>query len=195
MERNLLVSWLLTPVILGGLISFVIPIYSYFRFLFILPSFVTLIALGIISFRSKLRYIFLSIVLLIQVFSTFIYLFNPLYHREDWRSLVNFLKLKKDSLVLFESTNSFPPFDYYDKGGINFRGALRNFPAKNNNDLINLESYTKRSNELYLIEYLVDISDPERLVDKNLISLGYKKLDTKDFNGVGFVYHYRKESL
>lgn len=189
--RDLLIIGIVVPIIIATLISFIIPLYSYFRLIFTLPSFVILVALGIFSFKSKLRYGFLISVVLIQLFSSLVYLFNPSFQREDWKGLVNFLKTK-DTLVLFESSGTLPPFDYYSKNSINAKGALKDFPAKEFEDLANLEEITKDSVDLYLVEYLVDISDPNRLVEKKLDELKFQRVETKDFKGVGFVHHYVK---
>lgn len=190
--RSLLLCWLLVPIVLATIISFVVPIYSYFRVLFTLPSFIILVALGILSYQSKLRYIFLGTVLFIQAFSSIAYLFNSNYQREDWRGLVNYLKLvNNNALILFESSGTLPPFDYYGKNSLNAKGTLKDFPANDENDLVNFKSFPA-SKDIYLVDYLVEITDPQRLVKEKIGNLGYKLSETKDFIGVGFVYHYVK---
>lgn len=189
----LLIIWLIVPIILATIISFIIPIYSYFRMLFTLPAFVILIAGGILSYKFKSRYLYFILVLSIQIFSAFVYLFNGSYQREDWRAVVNYLKsVDKNSQVLFESSGTLPPFDYYARNSLNAKGALKDFPARSSSDLISLEDPSRISAEIYLVNYLVDITDPNRLVNSYLIQLGYKLFDTKDFHGVGLVYHYVK---
>lgn len=192
LERSLILSWILVPIILATLISFVIPIYSYFRLQFILPAFTLLVALGIFSFKLKLRYFLFAAVLVIQVFSLSVYLFNPVFQRDDWKGVVSFLKTLGNTPVLFESSGTLPPFDYYSGGTINAKGALKDFPAKDMNDVTDMENILQGAKELYLVEYLVDISDPNRLVAKRLIELGYNLSQTYNFNGVGFIYHFRK---
>lgn len=192
-DRNLVLSWILIPLILATIASFVIPIYSYFRLLFILPAFVILTASGIFSFKPKLKYAFLVAVLVIQIFSASVYLFNPSFQRDDWRALVSFLKIKGQTPVLFESSGTLPPFDYYAKGRINASGALKDFPAKDIEDVADLKNILQDSKDVYLIEYLVDISDPKRLVQKRLAELNYENIEIKNFNGVGFLYHYLKK--
>ncbi len=59
-NRSLLLAWLLIPIVLAWLISFVIPIFSYFRVLFVLPSFLLLVAFGILSLNNKWKYCFCS---------------------------------------------------------------------------------------------------------------------------------------
>lgn len=191
-ERNLILIWILVPLIFATVVSFFIPIYSYFRLLFVLAAFIILISAGIFSFKSKIRYGFLAAVLSVQLFSASVYLFNPAYQRDDWRGVVNFLRTQGGIPVLFESSGTLPPFDYYSKGEIKAIGALSDFPAKNMADVADLSKLLAGESEVYLVEFLVDISDPGRLVQKRLNELNYKEIEIKNFNGVGFVYHYEK---
>lgn len=188
-SRKVLLSWLIIPIMLAIIVSLVVPVYNYFRLLFVIPAFIILVSLGIISFTKRLRYVFLGLVILIELFSSFVYLFNPSYQREDWRGLVNFFQ-KKNAVVLFESSGTLPPFDYYAKGKLKAAGALRDFPAKTESDVLDLALLLKDSKEVYLVDYLVQISDPQKLAAKKLEDLGYKQEEIINFSGVGFVYHY-----
>ncbi len=183
--------FLIIPIVLAQLISLVIPIYSYFRLLFLLPIFVLILALGLSSFK-KGKIILISVFIAIELFCSAVYLTNPIFQREDWRGVVSFLGTRPGSKVLFESTDSFPPFDYYASNTIYKIGALKNFSAKDPFDVVDLKPVLKGSNDVYLVDYLVEVSDPQRLVSKQLEELGYKIGETKNFNGVGFVYHYVK---
>ncbi|OGE62788.1 hypothetical protein A2964_01735 [Candidatus Daviesbacteria bacterium RIFCSPLOWO2_01_FULL_40_27] len=190
-RRSLLIAWGVIPIVLASIISIAVPVYSYFRVLFIVPAFIILIASGILSFK-KFRYGFLTVVVLIELFCTLVYLLNPVYQREDWKGLVSNLQSLQPSVVLFESSGTLPPFDYYAKGSLNAKGALRDFPAKDKSSVSDLGSLLKGKNKVYLVDYLVQISDPQRLVAKELDDLGYQEKDIKNFNGVGFVYYYEK---
>lgn len=192
LDRNLILSWIFVPVILAFLVSLVIPIYSYFRLLFVLPAFIILVSLGLLSFGQKIRYIFLVGVIFIELVSASVYLFNPVYQRDDWKGLVIFLKSKETPVVLFESSGTLPPFDYYSKGEINSKGGLKDFPAKDILDVADLEKILQDKREVYLVEYLVEISDPQRYLQKRLMELDFKEIEIINFNGVGFVYHYKK---
>jgi len=184
--KKLLIIWLIIPPLLATAISFALPVYNYFRVLFVLPAFIILVSLGILSFR-KWQKLFLISIVLIELFCSMVYLTNPSYQREDWKEMVNFLR-DKQALVLFESSGTLPPFDYYAKGELNAKGALKDFPAKSPDEVIDLDN----SGDVYLVNYLVEISDQNRLVAKKLTELGYKQVDIKNFTGVGFVYHYVK---
>lgn len=190
--KKLLLSWLIVPPAVATIISFFIPVYNYFRILYVIGAFLLLIAGGILSFRKKLGYGFLILVILIQLFSSLVYLLNPAYQREDWKGLVNFLKNKNPEIILFESSGTLPPFDYYAVGGLNAKGALGDFPAQDESSVLDLTFLLRDKKQVYLVDYLVEISDPKRLVAKKLIDLGYKETEIKDFHGVGFVYHYEK---
>lgn len=194
LTKTLLFSWIGIPIFLAWFISFVIPVYSYFRLLFVLPAFIILLALGISTFKTKVQYLFLSLVILTEFISSGVYLFNPAFQREDWKGLVEYLKLQPSfSKVLFESNGSFAPFDYYAHNSLQGIGALKKFPAKVEEDLIDLQTVLEDSPDIYLVNYLVEISDPNRLIEKKLTQLNYKQADIKNFNGVGFVYHYVKQ--
>lgn len=189
--RKVLVFFLLVPIILASIISVFIPVYSYFRLLFVLPFFLLLVSLGIYSLKSKLKFIALSLVILIEVVFSLVYLLDPVFQREDWRGVVNFLRtVPQASKILFESSGTFSPFDYYAGNNISGIGALKKFPADNDSDVIDLNYILENSRDVYLVNYLVDISDPKRLVHKQLLWINFKQTDTKNFNGVGFVYHY-----
>ncbi len=189
--QKLLIILITLPLIIATAVSFVVPVYNYFRVLFVLPFFLILLSFGITSMK-KLRYTFLVLVFSVELFCTLIYLLNPVYHREDWKGLVDFL-INKPAVVLFESSGVLPPFDYYAKKQLTAQGALKDFPAKDDNSIADLRSLLNNSQEVYLVDYLVEISDPNRLVARRLVKLGYKQSDINNFTGVGFIYHYVKE--
>lgn len=188
--KKMLFAWVLIPPLIATIISVIIPVYSYFRVLYIIPGFIILIANGILSFNRKIRYGFLTTVILIEAFCTLVYLLNPAYQREDWRGLVKFFEDVRPGIILFESSGTFPTFDYYNKDNLYAKGALKDFPAKDETAVAGLGDLLKGQSELYLVDYLVQISDPSRLVARKLKELGYEEVGITDFHGVGFVYHY-----
>lgn len=193
LSRNLFLIWLIIPMLLATGISIFIPVYSYFRVLYIIPAFIILIALGILTCKKKLRNVLLISVVLIELFCSSIYLLNPQFHREDWRGVANFFaSMSSTPIILFESSGTLPPFDYYAKNKLNAFGALRDFPSKEENDVIDLENLLRGKTDVYLVNYLVEVSDSKRFVSKRLERLGFKIINIKNFTGIGFVYHYSK---
>ncbi len=186
-RETLLVLWLLVPVILAGLISFFIPILAYFRLIFILPAFYLLVAIWLNRLPKKLFLMLFLIIFSSNLIFSFAYLFNEKFHREDWREFVRFTD-KKNNVVLFENSETPAPFLYYSKKNATVLAALNKIPAKSAEDLnIHLGNFE----EIYLSEYLVEITDPKRLVETELKNLGFTKLKTYDFRGVGFVHRFK----
>lgn len=191
-SKRLLILWIATPIILGILISFITPVYSYSRVLFLIVPFIILISIGLCSLDIRIKKVFFLAVFIIEIFCSTAYLTNPVFQREDWKGLNNFMSnVSGGTKILLESNGLFPPLEYYSKYNESILPALANFPAKGIGDVKDLNEI-KFANDVYLVEYLVDVSDPNRLVDKRLEILGFKKREILNFNGVGFVYHYIK---
>lgn len=190
-QVRLLIFWVAIPLALTFVVSFFIPVLSYFRILFILPPVYLLLAKGVDTLRTQAwpGRLALSAVCIISLISLFVYYTNPKFQREDWRKAVKEIEIrvKDDSLILFESNDVIAPFKYYETGRRYVQGGLVKVPAKDNSDVIDMPPSI---NEIYLFEYLVDITDPERLLEKKIEAEGFKKVKTIDFSGVGFVHHY-----
>lgn len=180
--------WLVLPSIIGILISFFIPIFSYFRFLYILPAFYLLLAKGLTEFKGWGLKLMLGLLVILQIAFSFVYLFNPFFHREEWREAVSFWD-SQNTPVYFENAEVVAPYRLYSQKNNLARPALKKIPAVETADL-NLE--LDNTEKILLVEYLVDITDPNRLVEKELGELGYTKRKTFNFRGVGFTYLYQK---
>lgn len=193
--RSFLWYWLTLPLILAFLISFFIPIFSYFRFIFLLPAFYILLAAGISTVNWALpTRILLSLVLIVNLTSTLIYLLNPKFQRENWKEAVVYISALKtpNTVVLFEANYSMPPFDYYNKENIQSHGALPGFsPKEEDVNKLTLELTTKKD-KVFLFQYLAEITDPEGLAFNSLTKNGFTNSSTKDFRGIGFLYEFNR---
>lgn len=188
LKNNYPLLWLILPPIFGIIISLFIPIFSYFRFLYILPAFYLLVALGIERFKGIYLKLVLGLIIILQMVFSLIYLLNSDFHREDWREAVRFLD-DQNSLIYFESNEVSAPFKLYSKKNDLGKPGLKKIPAVSSNDLnISLEN----ENKVLLVEYLTDVTDPKRLIDKKLRESDFIKTRTADFRGVGFIHLYQK---
>lgn len=176
---KLLILWLILPIILAFLISFYIPVLAYFRLLFILPAFYLLLAKGVLSLPKRLIFSVIGLISLISIISLIFYYTNPKFQRENWREAVYTVeqKAKNGGIILFEDNNLPAPFIYYSQNMA---------PASAGLGLLNF--YKKN---IYLFEYLVDINDPSRLLEKQIKNKGFKEIEILHFDGVGFVRHFR----
>jgi mannosyltransferase len=190
-----LFSWCLVPLTLAFFISFKVPIYSYFRMLFVLPSFLLIVGLGILSLKTTYQQAALIILILIELICSSVYLFNPQFQREDWKGLVRFFQKQPETSynILFESNGAFSPFLYYAGNSLNITGGLKSFPVKSEEDTVDLNSLKYPNQRIFLVEYLVDITDPQRFLKQKIDSSGYTEKRTYDFHGVGFVHEYFKK--
>lgn len=166
--NSLIILWFFVPIITGLIIGIFVPVFSYFRFLFILPAFYLLISFGI----SESRYsrILVSVFLFINVCSSLYYLLNIKFHREDWKGLVNFIEEKRvsESQVLFVANSQMEGYKYYS-GSAKIQGP---------------ESLDSKSKELWLIRYVKEIFDPEDNLKNKVELVGFEKTGEYDFNGI-----------
>lgn len=193
-ETKFLLCLLVIPVLMAFVISFMIPVLSYFRMIFILPAFYILVALGVSLLKPLYRRCTITLICAISIICVLLYYFNPKFQREDWLGLVNFLNSQNlnNTLVIFEDGNKPAPFIYYDRQEILSVGGIKNFPAKSAEDIIDLNVLTKKQDTIFLVDYLVEISDPKRLIDQKLSQLNWVVVDVHNFNGVGLVYEYSR---
>lgn len=190
-ENWLLLIWFFLPIFGAYSISLIIPVLSYFRMVFILPAGYLLLALGLNNLSLRLSKIFLILVITINAIFIGSYYLNPRFQREDWKGVANFLNKqdKNAAVVLFEDSNLPAPYQYYGRHLILSLPALVNFPAQQGKDVISQDKILF-AKKVFLVDYLVDISDPKRLVRNELQQTGYQLIHTYDFPGVGFIYEY-----
>jgi len=193
--RFFLWLWLLVPTIVAFLISFFVPVFAYFRFIFILPAFYMLIAASVNLVNwPKFNRIFLTLFLTINLVSLGIYFTNTKFQRENWKGAVSYIQSASDnnSIVLFEASGPFLPFDYYNKGRLKAYGALEGFNSDQKKVAERINQLTQDTNKVFLFQYLSQITDPEGFVFSELSKKGFANVHTKDFDGVGFVYEFAR---
>lgn len=194
-QRSFIYYWLFPPIIIGFAISFFVPIFSYFRFLFVLPAYYLVWASGVnIINWVPLTRLLLAIALLINIGAATIYFSKSKFQREDWRSAVAYVKESADSktIVLFESNLTVGPFDYYNMDYPPAVGALADFTATPPKIRDDLHLFIEDKNKVYLFQYLSQITDPQGLVFEHLTKIGFVNTATRDFMGVGFLYEFKR---
>ncbi len=158
--------WLAVPVILGVILSFKIPTLSYFRFLFALPAFYLLTAFGIEKI-GRYKNFWFGLLIAINLFTSFYYLFAPKFHREDWRSAAKILGQDK---IIFPVNSQKEALIYYGK----------------ENNIVLAKDFSGGEKKVWLSRYVREIFDPQDLARKKVESLGYNKTAEYNFNGVVF---------
>lgn len=194
-KRSFLYLWFFAPILMAFVMAFFVPIFSYFRFIFVLPAYYIILASGITILNHKWQTrILLFIALLINLVALSIFLFNPIFQREDWRKATEYINKNGDgnSVVLFESNYTTAPYDYYSQGKVPGYGGLDSFDASTSNIKAKVGRYTKDRDKVYLFQYLSGITDPQGLLFKEISAQGFYNTKTEDFPGVGFLYEFKK---
>lgn len=180
------------PILLVFLSSFFLPVLAPQRVLFSLPFFYLILALGINSL-PKLKLLPLSVILLVSLYSLYLYNTNPRFQRENWRAAVSFVEKYSthEALALFAFPEPFAPWQWYSRNIVTGVGLASNFVITQDQ----LNQYTNQlmtRNQLYYFHYLTDLTDPYGLSLKYLENLGFTEVKKTDFSGVGFVSTYEK---
>ncbi len=185
--------WVTIPVFLALIISYFIPVFSYFRFIFIIPGLCVLLAFAVCKLKSIYSNILLTCLILCEIIPTFIYLLNPTYQREDWKEAISYLNQNatENSMVLFEYNEIIAPYIYYNGKLDRAMPGLKQLPALTTDNIIDLDSKSKVE-RIYLVEYLEGISDPNNLLVMKIENIGFKNTQIVNFNGVGFIKLYSK---
>ena len=152
---NLLFYLLISPIILGILFSFFSPLLQYFRFLYLVPIMSVLLAMGGAKFH---RVGGMWLVLTGFIIWSLVYLLNPNFHREDWKSLVKSLPKKARVFMVASSSD---PVKYY----------------KNDLTVVDLKNLPEKikDQEFYVIPYTADIHGIDYvkiLGNRNFILIG-----------------------
>ena len=187
----LLILWIFVPIVLAFGISLFIPVLSYFRLIFILPAFYLLLALGLSNLPHKLFKPILFAVICVNLIFLSMYYINPKFQREDWRgssAKIDFLA-DGNSLIVFDNNTIFAPFIYYSNLLYFSKPGLKKIPANSVDDLAELN--TNGITKIFRFEYLFEITDPNRLLEKKLKDSDFALVDTFNFNGVGLVHYYQ----
>lgn len=191
---KILLSLFFIPLILSFITSIFLPIVAPQRLIFLLPLFLIIISLALVYVKKIILKLFLTIILLTSFLGLFLYYTDPKFQREDWRGSVDYLNKNAHPfhLILFSFPEPFAPFLWYNRQGLNAKGIAPEFiVSEKNSQSIAIQVTNKQ--EVYYYGYLTDLTDPDKIIDKELIKLGFKLSTINNFHGVGFLYKYEKQ--
>ncbi|MDD2225124.1 MAG: glycosyltransferase family 39 protein [Candidatus Shapirobacteria bacterium] len=153
-ESNWLKIFLGLPIFLAILFSIKSPLLQYFRFLYLVPIMCLVLA---INCDKKWQKILIGGGFLI--FSS-MYLLNPNYYREDWKSVATKIENEK-SVYMIESFSD--PIKFYN-------------PKM---EIKDIKTITPTENEIWVIPFGEAIHGIN--LEEKLKNLGYKRIVQKDF--------------
>lgn len=166
----ILLGWGAIPIVLGLATAFILPVYSYFRVLFVLPVYLLLLAIGAEHTSPKI----VSLLITIQLACLSIFWFSPRYQREDWRTLVS--DLPAGAVLAMPSRAQNAPLLYYGW----------------TSPIIEPSHENLTSTEVYYIRYVEDLFDPRHLGQANFNQSGYTITKQKVFTGIQLDVYEKK---
>ena len=108
---TILLGWIIWPLGLGAIIGIFVPVFSYFRLLFILPPVIILASIGAIRIRWLLEPMVLGMMIVSAV-----YVSGDTYARENWAGATADIESHEMGATVVIHPAVRPPFDYYDRG-------------------------------------------------------------------------------
>ncbi len=173
-KNKLLWGWLIVPILIGFLISLKIPIFSYHRFLFVLPAFCLLLASGSLNTKSPSSLFRVSFIVIISLASMIFFNLNSSLQRENWREATLYMQTEPGSIAIPSRAQAAPIY-YYSPSLI----------------VEDTKNFKPSSKNIYLIRYVQEFFDPNDTLRKTLESRGYTKTEEKGFNNV-LVWKYQQ---
>lgn len=157
-----LLFWAILPILFGLMIASFIPVYQYFRVLFVLPAYLLILSLAL----SSLKYRFALALICIQLLSLGYYWLSPRYQHEDWRRLVT--EIPDEAVVAIPSLAQSTPLHYY---------GLENQIIEPSRDELSGET-------IYYIRYAEDLFDTGMVGQAKLKESGYTIVSQKTYPGI-----------
>ncbi|NCN03845.1 MAG: hypothetical protein GW942_02105, partial [Candidatus Pacebacteria bacterium] len=187
------------PLLTAWLISFWVPVLRPKRVLYLLPFFYLLFSSSFVfAKRQVFANLVVSLLLLVNLYSTTSYFFNQNLQRENWRDLygeITKLYPKENSIVVFSHPAAFSPWRWYDQ---------QDYPQLSTGTLhvdqiINMKEMFKQINDyqyVLVFDYLRTLSDPQDVIITEVTSYGYEQIDIINYPNIGFVRVFaRKDSV
>ncbi|KKQ25829.1 MAG: hypothetical protein US62_C0002G0002 [Candidatus Woesebacteria bacterium GW2011_GWA1_37_8] len=191
LAKNYYFYWFSIPVVLGFILSFKIPAFNYFRYIFILPAFYGLLITGLEKVKIY-RNVIIASFILVNSLSLSIYFFNIKNHREGWKNATAFIDsmVLEGDVVVFSYPKPFAPYIWYSLNSKSFGATDSILATYKSIEITNQLVNGKRG--VYYFEYLSGLSDPQKIVQKAIVDNNFRENNVYNFNGVGLVYYYTR---
>lgn len=170
------------------LISLVIPVLDAKRVLYALPLVYLLLAAGI---GKGVQSIIATLIILgINVVSINEYATNPEVQREPWRQAVAQVEVTvpDTTLVVFSFTGPFAPWQWYQTRNLTTISIPN--PQAQPEEVMWLAAAAQRVDQVVVFEYLMDMTDPNRVIHSSLEQNGLTETGYLQFPGIGKIRRF-----
>lgn len=187
-ELRPVLIWFYVPLIIATSLSLKIPLLGYWRFIFIIPAFVSIITYGLNHLPEPARQFNFAIVIAIFMLGNLTFWTNRVFQREDWRGASRLISQPK-SISIVNFPGPFAPLQFYAPNVYYY--ADQESLGKMRTDLDqSLPLVLMDKQRVFVFDYLSDLSDPGRSILHWLIQAGFKQVKIHNYNGVGFIYEF-----
>lgn len=190
---HLFLIWLTAPLLIAAMLSVYAPMLGYWRYIYLLPAFSALIAIGISLLPQRVAALNLFMIVFLMLLSNYLFWTTPAYHREDWRAATQFINEEQqlnNAHPIFAFADAFAPVLWYQPN-LSYTAPLRDIASDPSLLDLRLAQGTNGKSDIYYFRYLSDLTDPSHNITTWLSNAGYVVVQTKDFQGVGFVDHFQ----
>ena len=183
------------PVVLAWLVSFFVPVLAPKRVLFVLPFLFMMFAFLGKKFGRVSNGI-LGVFITLQVFVLFSYWSDTSLQREDWRTVSREIYEQYDpseTLLIFGFTDAFAPWRFYDQQQeVPFDEVAFSTIPISAEEVQQLDQKVRTYQTVIIFDYLRDLTDPNRMIEKKLEQLGYIGEKSIPYQHIGFLRVYQK---
>lgn len=192
----ILLLFILFPILSLFLLSFFVPLIAPQRLLYTLPLFLVILSSGIAQIKGRLKFIALMVVIIPNIFGLMLYYTKARFQREQWRQATAFVERNADekTLVLFAFPEPFAPFLWYRRNENLGYGVVNNF-LTDEEDLMRLSPLLENKEKIFYFQYLSPLTDREGKIPVYLNSHGFVLGKIYNFEGVGFIYQYKRDKF
>jgi uncharacterized membrane protein len=161
-----LLLWLIVPVGFGLLTATVLPVYSYFRVLFVLPAYLIILSLGL----KQLPKIYTHVLLALNLIFLTISWTTPNFRHEDWKSLTRDILCETSSPVIAMPSHEQNP-------GLLYYGIAESMIFEPKKDPI-------VGDKIYYVRYAEELFDTQKMGQANLLNAGYTITEQRVYPGI-----------
>lgn len=187
-ELRPILIWFYVPLIIATSLSLKIPLLGYWRFVFIIPAFVSIITYGLNHLPEPARQFNFAIVIAIFMLGNLTFWTNRVFQREDWRG-AGLLISQPKSVSIINFPGPFAPLQFYAPNAYYYADQESLGQMRTDLDQ-SLPLVLMDKQRIFVFDYLSDLSDPRRSMLHWLIQAGFKQVKIHNYNGVGFIYEF-----
>ena len=187
-ENRLFLIWFFMSLSAAILISLKAPVLGYWRFIFLIPAFVSIITVGLNLLSGSSFYFNVLVVSLIFIFGNLVFWTSPQFQRENWRSAAKLISVDR-SLSIVNFPDVFAPLKFYAPDVYYYPSQEALGRPRADLDQT-LPLVLKDKERVFVFDYLSDLTDKKRSILVWLKQAGLVESKTHDVPGVGFIYEF-----